>query len=309
MTEDKFCLQWNDFENNISRSFRELREDNNFFDVTLACDDDQIQAHKVVVSACSPFFRTVLKRNPHTHPLLYLKGVKFSVLQSVLDFMYYGKVCVTQEELQPFLTVAEDLQVKGLTQNKEQSSSINNVHPLSNQSISQPPPPVNDSLSQPPSTGFNNIQNMIAPIKPEPKTYQAGPTEQENVLNYEYYRQYEVEEGKYEARMDGEQGNCEARMEGEEGNFEAGMTEFWSADHDEVDGKIEDMIRQCPEGGYLCQVCGHINGKKQNLKKHAEKHIQTPGYPCSFCQNRFKTRNSLNTHVSTRHRDERKKHD
>ena len=116
MSSEKFCLRWNDFESNISVAFRELRDDKDFFDVTLACDDDQIQAHKVILSACSPFFRNILRRNAHQHPLLYLKGVKYTDLQSVLNFMYHGEVNVAQEELNSFLAVAEDLRVKGLTQ-------------------------------------------------------------------------------------------------------------------------------------------------------------------------------------------------
>ena len=114
-SSDKFCLRWNDFESNISVAFQELRDDKDFFDVTLACDENQIQAHKVILSACSPFFRTVLKRNKHDHPLLYLKGVKYSDIVSVLNFMYHGEVNVAQEELNSFLAVAEDLKVKGLT--------------------------------------------------------------------------------------------------------------------------------------------------------------------------------------------------
>jgi len=130
---EKFCLRWNDFESNISSAFRELREDKDFFDVTLACEDsDQLQAHTVILSACSPFFRTVLRRNRHDHPLLYLKGVKYLDLVAVLNFMYHGEVNVAQEELNSFLAVAEDLRVKGLTQgggggaeNKSGSSSRN----------------------------------------------------------------------------------------------------------------------------------------------------------------------------------------
>jgi len=120
-SSEKFCLRWNDFESNISTAFRELREEKDFFDVTLACDDSQIQAHKVILSACSPFFRNVLRRNPHQHPLLYLKGVKYQELLSVLNFMYHGEVNVAQEELNSFLSVAEDLRVKGLTQNSSSS--------------------------------------------------------------------------------------------------------------------------------------------------------------------------------------------
>ena len=118
MSSEKFCLKWNDFEANISSAFRELRDDKDFFDVTLACDEEQINAHKVILSACSPFFRNVLKRNPHQNPLLYMKGVRFQDLVSVLNFMYHGEVNVAQEDLNNFLAVAEDLRVKGLTQNQ-----------------------------------------------------------------------------------------------------------------------------------------------------------------------------------------------
>jgi len=137
-SSEKFCLRWNDFETNISVAFRELREEKDFFDVTLACDDSQIQAHKVILSACSPFFRNVLRRNPHQHPLLYLKGVKYKELLSVLNFMYMGEVNVAQEELNSFLAVAEDLRVKGLTQNNSSSDSKPKSEPPK---ISRPPPP------------------------------------------------------------------------------------------------------------------------------------------------------------------------
>ena len=102
-SSEKFCLRWNDFETNISVAFRELREEKDFFDVTLACDDSQVQAHKVILSACSPFFRHILRKNPHQHPLLYLKGVKYKELLCVLNFMYMGEVNVAQEELNSFL--------------------------------------------------------------------------------------------------------------------------------------------------------------------------------------------------------------
>ena len=62
---DKFCLQWNDFERNISEAFKELREEKDFFDVTLACEEEEIQAHKLILAACSPFFRLVFKENLH----------------------------------------------------------------------------------------------------------------------------------------------------------------------------------------------------------------------------------------------------
>ena len=134
MESEKFCLRWNDFETNISSAFRELRDDKNFFDVTLACDDEQIQAHKVILSACSPFFKTILKRNRHEHPLLYLKGVKYADLVAVLDFMYHGEVNVAQEELSTFLGIAEDLKIKGLSQKPPNTNSTPMKDPSASQS-------------------------------------------------------------------------------------------------------------------------------------------------------------------------------
>ena len=169
MGSDKFCLEWNDFETNISSAFRELREDKDFFDVTPVCDDEQIQAHKVILSACSSFFRNVLRLNPHQHPLLYMKGVKFSDLQAVLTFMYHGEVNVAQEELNSFLSVAEDLQVKGLTQTQSFPQSTSSPVDKTPRTTREKDPSLPLKQFQAPvHIVDNDIQEMVS-IKSEPR--------------------------------------------------------------------------------------------------------------------------------------------
>merc|ERR1711936_1104303 len=149
--------------------------------MTLSCDDEQIQAHKVILSACSPFFRGVLRRNPHAHPLLYLKGVKFSDLTAVLNFMYHGEVNVAQEELNSFLAVAEDLKVKGLTQGNSSKDSnpavapppVSNPTPRPSVPIRPRSPPRHASPApkrpRPPPTYEEDIQEVTPPVvKTEP---------------------------------------------------------------------------------------------------------------------------------------------
>ena len=117
-SSEKFCLQWSSYESNISSSFRELREDSEFFDVTLCCDNgiDIVQAHKVILAACSPFFRDILShQKSQQNPLLYLKGICLKDLQAVLEFMYHGEVNLEQDSLNNFLEVAEELAIKGLS--------------------------------------------------------------------------------------------------------------------------------------------------------------------------------------------------
>merc|ERR1712198_275614 len=88
-------------------------------------------------SACSPWFRSAFKRNPHQHPLFYLKGIKHSQMMGLIDFMYKGEVSVAQEDLNNFLVVAEELQIKGLTQNNSENKNTSTSAPLSSKSKRQ----------------------------------------------------------------------------------------------------------------------------------------------------------------------------
>ena len=112
---EKLCLQWNDFRENVNCAFKSLREDADFADVTLACEDGkQVKAHKVILAASSPFFQTLLRKNNHPHPLIYMRGTKSEDLVAIVDFLYYGEANVFQENLDSFLAIAEELQLKGL---------------------------------------------------------------------------------------------------------------------------------------------------------------------------------------------------
>ena len=118
--EEKLRLKWNDFHENIKVSFTELRDDKDFSDVTLACEDLELETHKVILSSCSPFFRRVFKRSMHQHLLLYMRGLKANQLKAVVDFIYFGEVSILEKELKTFLTIAEELELKGLTVDSEE---------------------------------------------------------------------------------------------------------------------------------------------------------------------------------------------
>ena len=121
-SDEKLCLQWNDFQTNLTLAFRDLREDKEFTDVTLACEDgQQVEAHKVVLISSSPFFKSLLQRNKHPHPLIYMRGLKSKDLVAMIDFLYHGEANVYQESLDSFLAIAEDLQLKGLHGNQTEA--------------------------------------------------------------------------------------------------------------------------------------------------------------------------------------------
>ncbi|XP_043286250.1 uncharacterized protein [Venturia canescens] len=112
---DQFSLRWNNFSNNLMSGFMSHLSDKDLVDVTLAVDGQLLQAHKLVLSICSPYFKDIFKSNPCQHPVIILQDIGYAHVAALLSFMYQGEVNVKQEELATFLKVAEILQIKGLT--------------------------------------------------------------------------------------------------------------------------------------------------------------------------------------------------
>ncbi|XP_075237466.1 broad-complex core protein [Lycorma delicatula] len=116
-----FCLRWNNYQSSITSAFENLRDDEDFVDVTLACEGKSLKAHRVVLSACSPYFRELLKSTPCKHPVIVLQDVVYEDLHALVEFIYHGEVNVHQQSLSSFLKTAEVLRVSGLTQQAEAS--------------------------------------------------------------------------------------------------------------------------------------------------------------------------------------------
>ena len=70
------------------------RDDDDFSDVTLVCEDgQQVEAHKVILASSSPFFENILKKNRHPHLLIYMRGVNSDDLLAIIDFLYTALCC------------------------------------------------------------------------------------------------------------------------------------------------------------------------------------------------------------------------
>lgn len=110
-----YNLNYNNFSENICLSYKAVREQEHFTDVLLACDDGEINAHKIVLFTGSEFFQKLLPRFKHPHPLIYLKGLKVRDLESILSFVYFGEISLQEQDLKGVLNAAKDLKIKGFT--------------------------------------------------------------------------------------------------------------------------------------------------------------------------------------------------
>nr|XP_034839532.1 protein bric-a-brac 1-like [Maniola hyperantus] len=111
----QFCLRWNNYQANLATCFDQLLQTESFVDVTLACEGRSLKAHKVVLSACSPYFQTLFMDNPCRHPIIIMRDIKYCDLKAVVDFMYRGEINVSQDQITALLKVAEMLKIRGLT--------------------------------------------------------------------------------------------------------------------------------------------------------------------------------------------------
>jgi len=306
-SNEKFCLRWNDFESNVSVAFRDIREEKDFFDCTLSCGSRQIQAHKLILSACSPFFRTILKQNPHQHPLLYLKGVEFVNLQSVLNFMYHGEVNVAQEDLNSFLSVAEDLKVKGLTQANSQSTHEKTPKVESNATKTaherEPSsflpskknhcPPVFERAGTLEDQTQDEIQEITPPdvVKTEPFHVPANRVE-DGMEVAEMDQHYAVEGYNDYNDYDGQTYYETDETQGYEG--------YGAAENSK--GIHNYMIKT--DAGYICTECGKEFSDQSNCRRHVKNFHNKSNISsliCNLCQRTYKNHDSLRHHQRATH--------
>ena len=144
-TDEELSLRWNDFESNLAQSFSDMRDNSDFFDIKIACFDKKsvmktIPAHKMILSACSPVFKQLLcaiGTGDSNNPLLFLRGISYQEISAVLDFMYNGQTKVQHKELDAFLATAEELKIKGLS-NENQGIEDNKENSICSTPRKQP---------------------------------------------------------------------------------------------------------------------------------------------------------------------------
>ena len=301
----KFSFRWSEFELQRNIELKEIRDSSDLFDVTIACDDDQVGAHKLMLSAGSKFFQKILQKTQSSHPFLYIRGCKVEEMKSILDFLYYGEASVEQGDVQNFMSLAQDLQIKGF----EISDYIADDH-------------VYETESQ---KGKSKIRTQIGEIEEKPSS---KPTQSlyEFLQTSSDHRKISIEQEVNSKNLETQSNNTVqvdpinlvVVEDDEQNESNIGTLDLQEIDDDnsvseqsatliELDGKRENIAIKIDENKYQCEVCWKTYTTKGHLKMHADVHFPDYTYPCKYCGKMFKVRETLRAHTRHHRRNNEKK--
>ena len=271
--EEKLYLKWNEFQDNLFTAFGNLKKDNDFADVTLVCEDgQQFEAHKLVLISSSPFFFDVLKRINHPHPLIFMAGLKSTLLMTMMEFLYKGEVKIDQNQLEPFLSFAEQLQLKDFRGSKAEEENSKPQSLKRRKTIK--PIPTESPVSDAPFGDQALIELEVKDVRPKQSSYQDQLMRSEPFPVLENYS-YSTEDG-----------------------FE------------ELDKKVKSMFEfsenpapgNCLGRARICKVCGK-EGERTSIINHIEtNHLTGISIPCKICGKDLTSRHAFKQHNRSKHK-------
>jgi len=281
--EDLLNLKWRDFKENATSAFRALREEQEFADVTLVCEDGQhVEAHKAILASSSPLFLNLLKDNQNPHPFIFMTDLKYETVLAMVDFLYNGETNVDEEEVKLFLAAAEELKVKGLANLDAQFKSQKNS---------------------------NKKKHKITYFKDELDEILFDFDEKTNV-NTEKDISKPTQKKKHTKK------NFHCDMCGKEYKLSGGLHVHKKSCLDQKPTKC-DLCEKVFKGEFRMQIhkkrshkdlhpCPECSTQVKNLSKHMLRvHINEKRFPCSQCDKGFIEGDKLRDHIRSVHDKEK----
>ena len=260
--DEEFNLKWTNFPANTSKTFAQLRKEKEFLDVTLVSSDRKhVSAHRVVLSACSDYFKTILKLNKQGSPILCLENVSYQELSYVVDYIYNGEVNLEEKYLERFLSIAERFNIEGLQVNKDEEK---------HEKVSKHQPTVPalkiqeqershflsfDHITNVPDPEVFTLDNGLDDIEDEKPKHTSIKTTIKHSINSEVFSNIE-----------------------------------------ELDEKIRTYLTKIPGRGYECNECKKNSKDFSHAKEHVEIHFEGLSFPCQFCDKMLKSRHAFRKH-------------
>ena len=282
--EEKSHIKFDSFSDHLAGAFKIFIEEGQFADVTLVSDDQiQFKVHKVILSAFSPVLKTLLVNNPHSHPLLYLRGMKQEIIQAILDYIYFGETKIHLENVNEFLDASKDL---GITDQRSEAKE-KDQHIVKNKKFVK-------EESKTGSEHFKTRQNIDSIRNMKPGNPELNVIEAEFVLEPSEFEHYETAE-------------VSKIVERKSIVEEEIVRNIFECDQCDKKFRVQDTLARHINSVHLgvrypCKLCHKTFTQPQHLKSHIKSvHEKIKRFFCTGCDYKFYYKAGLQNHIKKRH--------
>jgi len=334
MKSTGYLLLQQDESSDLNGAYQELRIAEELLDVTLACEDETLQAHKVVLSASSSFFRSLFRKTKQSSPIIFLHGVLYKDLTAMLDYIYTGETQILAEDMDRFIKVATDLKIKALSAIDDEDKAENTNH-VSEESVV-------DQLNIA-SEKLVNLENKMNDMKKEPGEKSLEQLAREisekierlpdndglqmwkctvcgkvgKKFKLKTHVEIHLEGYSHKCLHCGKAHKTRSALSGhmyyvhkdvqiksladEEEDNDNILNTSDNKDMKQLLKEIAERMEEVPDGegatAWKCTECGKIAKRKDNIQNHVETHLEGFSHRCAQCNKSSKTRGALAAHI------------
>jgi len=283
-TMEQSMVSWENSPFSFLQNLRGVLFENDLCDVTLISDDQKLlKSHKLILSACSPVFKTIIQNSNHSYPVIYLRGIRFQDIEAIVKFIYSGEASIPQSNLKSFLTVVEDLQIKDLvyeTPNLVEASSNEIIEESVQKTTS------NSSSDSAGSKENEKMKILHSTLNMNPLRESSGNCWKRSSVNKL------IDKSKPTEEMDqGQKNKIEETILSEPIGERWKTLEFSNTEEKILEAFLEEREKNVQEIN-VCEICNSKLGSKEEYMTHKN----TVHLMCDICDQIYSSLNSLKIH-------------
>ena len=288
MHQEKYSLAWQTYSDHLKSMMKELMMNDEFSDVTLVTEDNkQMKANINILSACSPVFKDILKKQKNSSPIMYLRGIQFSEMESILQFIYLGEATFYEERMDEFLAVAKSLEIKEICNAETGENNVQDDETSSSSKV------LTELLTQ----DYDNklfLQNILTnnrlQISSSNDETSSGDSVTENSKEQTCKSDQFTEQAPQEARRQ--------KVVRVHGQYECETCQKTFTTSQGLNFHTEAVHQGVK---YACPECDHQATHQHHLTVHIQAKHEGVKYVCDQCEQQFKHKKALKVHTQSKH--------
>ena len=289
--QEKYILKRHSYSDHLRKMMKEMMISGQFADVTLVTDDnEQIMAHRNILSTCSPVFKDILQLDSTiTSPVIYLIGIQHSEMESIMEFIYLGEARIYKERMSEFLIVSKNLEIKELSIGTEMNDQTASSEEYENDKEEYV-----DEDSEQASYEESGICQSQAQISPKHKTTHNGANR----------RVFTSKGEKYVCGQCDHQFTCKDNLTKHIKSIHEGVRYACNqCDHQATrPDSLATHIQSIHEGiKYGCNQCGQQYTQQCHLRNHIQSKHEGVKYACNQCEYQATFPSTLKSHIQSKH--------